>query len=151
MQPFVCPDPTPAMIANAQKYGYDAYNLPGSAPLWDFRPDDTISAPSFIHDYEFLKGGPTSLLLDANLEFEKGCFYCARAHDEWVEFEEAKALVASQLVFAVGAGYWSIESRLDPELEAEFAPILIQAKQWINFCAQKIGEALPYPEIEKAP
>lgn len=144
---YIAPLPTEEQIANAKIWGIDPYDLCGSLPIWDLRSDDTLAAPATIHDETCLQGGPIELGLLAASNFRRDCLICARAADGFFkrQFELSKALSFYLVVFLLVNKYWSTVNRNTPTTQAQGLINIKQAQAWINVCAQKIGEDVPYP------
>lgn len=142
---YCCPDPTPDQILNATLLGYDADNRCGHAPF-DTSACDILYAACLIHDETYLIGGGIDEFHTANAVFARNCMILAKACDDSLARLEAgfQALEYTVIVQTLGWQYWHLYDRNTDVTRAQGAMQMLDAKKWINECAAKIGEELPY-------
>lgn len=146
---YTAPEPTPEQFANAQEKGFDPYDCAGSLPMWDCAPNDTLAAPSTIHDEMTVRGGSLDDAKQVADNFKRDCIICASAcsGDIRADFELAKAKLFSAVVDFCISQYWSTEDRNNAVTRMQGTLNIIDAQQWINACAMHIEVEIPYPGV----
>lgn len=145
---YIAPDPTPEQLENAILKGYSPYDCAGSLPYWECSSDDTLAAPATIHDELCLIGGDAEQLALVAKLFRRDCNICAAASGGMIRriFEAAKAGTFSMIVDMCISNYWSTEDRNTKITRCQAEANILDAEQWINACARKIGYHFdPYP------
>jgi hypothetical protein len=156
-QYYLAPDPTPEQIANAAAQGSDPWDRLGVVsarfPFWDFAPDDTLAAAGVIHDEMYLYALSSYERATIDRAFARDATILADAHENALIriFEQAKALACWQIVDDITElGTFPTDRDRNTDItRAQGIEQMNEAKRWINICARKIGEAVPYAEGEE--
>jgi len=146
--PYCCPEPTQEQVILAAKLGFDAKDRCGDG-LTDTSPCDVLCAACLIHDELFLLGGTIEKFHLANSNFARDCIILAEAVDDiFLRIETmSRALLYLTFITGVSWQFWHFKDRNNDITRAQGEAFMVEAKIWINECAIKTKNPLPYPEV----
>lgn len=145
---YLCPDPTPEQVANAQALGIDPYDRCGNG-VTDTSRRDFLCAACLIHDELYMLGGTKTQWLLANKNFRRDALILAHAVPDFYERTEAiiEAVSFADIVDTVSWHYWNKFDRNTDVTRIQGAAFMREAGIFINYKAERIlFPGVPYPQ-----